>query len=221
MRYFPSLSFLLFALLLLTALGCKQIDDLTGGGVDKPSVTYSTTNFEADFYQAGSSSAPSLDWNGEQGSVSLGTTITGLSVNSTTGKLEWTKLLPPGTHDVDVVVSNSEGQVVVPVTIKNPLKGAFEGVYDGSTYFAFDLKADGTMTLEANSKTSPSEGSGTWELIGDEIRAIYTYTGETAPNSFKGPISQTSSQVTISGDWYWGDSFADAQRGGTFETELQ
>lgn len=220
MRYYTTFS-LLCGLLLTTTMGCEQIDQLAGGGVDKPSVSYSATTLEADFYQAGNSSAPSLDWNGEQGSVTLGSSITGLDINSTTGKLEWTKLLPPGTHMVDVVVSNSEGQVVVPITINNALKGNFEGLYDGDVYFGFDLMADGTLELRANSKSNPDEASGNWEIDGDEIKGIYAYTGTGSPYAFKGNLKQTQSKATIQGNWYFDDSFAEAQKGGTFETTYE
>jgi len=210
-----------FALLLITSLGCEQVDDLVGGGVDAPNVSYSATTLEADFYQSGSSAAPSISWNGDQGTISLATTVPGLSVNSTTGQLNWTEMLPPGTHEINVVVANSEGQVIVPVTIENPLSGSFTGVYDGSHYFAFDLMEDGTLEVRANSESDPTIAAGTWQLSGDEVRGIYTYEGDTQPYSFKGTIDQTPSQATLNGDWYYDDSFDDDQRGGDFETTYQ
>ena len=217
MRYFTSFS-LLLSLFFLTALGCEQIDDLTGGGVDKPSVAYSSTTFTADFYTAGSSPAPSLDWNGEQGSITLGTSLTGLSVNSTTGKLEWTKLLPPGTHQVDVVVSNSEGQVVVPVTIDNPLRGTFDGTYDGTYNFKLEILPDGTITLFADGE----EANGTWAIDNGQFTAYYTY--DNYPDldySLLADIDQTNSGVTISGNYYNGQYAPGDDPVDVFEVSLE
>lgn len=216
MQYFK----FLFVLLLIISLGCEQVDDLVGGGVDAPNVSYSSTTLDADFYQAGSSPAPSINWNGDQGTITLGTTLSGLSVNSTTGQLSWTKMLPPGTHTVDVVVTNSEGQVVVPVTIENPLTGTFTGTYNGSDYFSFDLMSDGTIHLRSNSATSPNEGNGTWELDGDDVRAVYSYDG-TYNYAFRGAVEQTSAKASIMGEWYYDNSFSASQVGGTVEVDLE
>ena len=201
MRYLPSLSSTFIVLLLLTALGCEQIDDLAGGGIDKPSVTYSSTSFEADFFESGSSSSPSIDWNGEQGTVTLGTTLAGLRINSTTGKLEWTKMLPPGTHDVDVVVANSEGQVVVPVTITNPLAGTFDGTYAGAYDYTLEFDPSGGLIARADGETA----TGSWEIIDSELIAYYAY--DAYPDidySLRADIEQTNSEATISGEYYNG-----------------
>ena len=201
MRYFPSSSFTLFVLLLLTALSCEQIDDLAGGGVDKPNVTYPSTSFEADFFQPGSSGSPSIDWNGDQGTVTLGTTLTGLSINSTTGKLEWTNMLPPGTHDVEVVVANSEGQVVVPVTIMNPLAGTFEGTYAGAHDFTLEFDPGGDLIARADGETA----RGNWEITDGELIGYYVY--DNYPDidySLRADIEQTNTEATISGEYYNG-----------------
>ena len=218
MRYFTSLS-LLLSLLLITSAGCEQIDDLAGGGIDKPTVSYSSTTFDATFFEAGSSSAPSLDWNGEQGSVSLGSSITGLSVNSTTGKLEWTKLLPPGTHEAEVVVSNSEGQVVVPVTINNPLSGDFDGTYAGSNDFRFEIFADGSMLLYADG----TQATGTWAINDDgDFTGYYVY--DDYPDvdyTLLADIDQTNARVTLVGDYYDGVYSAGDSPINEFEVTLQ
>ena len=218
MRYFPSPSFTLFLLLLLTALGCEQIDDLAGGGVDKPSVTYSSTSFEADFFEPGSSVSPSIDWNGEQGTVTLGTTLAGLHINSTTGKLEWTKMLPPGTHDVDVVVANSEGQVVVPVTIANPLAGTFDGTYAGAYDYTLEFDPSGDLIARADGETA----RGSWEIIDSELIAYYVY--DDYPDidySLRADIEQTNSEATITGEYYNGTYTTDSTPVEEFTVSLQ
>ncbi len=144
---------------------------------------------------------PSLDWNGNQGTVSLSRSLAGLSVNSTTGQLSWTKLLPPGTHTLDVVASNSAGQVVVPLTLDNPFDGRFEGVYDESRYFAHDVRADGTVTIAANSQTNPDTGTGTWRMDGDRFVFEYTYTGNSESYFTLLDLEQTASGATLTGEY--------------------
>jgi hypothetical protein len=219
MHSFRQFFFLLPALLVFS-MGCEQIDDLSGGA-DTPTVTYPSTTLEATFYQAGSSSAPTLAWNGDQGTITLGgTPVEGLSVNSTTGQLQWTKLLPPGTHQVDVIVSNSEGQVVVPMTVENPLAGTFTGTYSNTDYFSFDLNADGTVAVRANNASIPDEATGTWTLDGDEVKAVYTYDGDYS-YSFGGTLGQTATKASIMGKWYYDDSFDAAQEGGSVEVDYE
>jgi hypothetical protein len=211
---------ILFALLLISSLGCEQVDDITGGA-DTPSVTYPATTLDADFYKPGSSAAPTINWNGDQGSISLASTLDGLSINSTTGQLQWTKMLPPGTHRVDVVVSNSEGQVVVPMTLQNPLSGTFTGTYDNFNFFSFDLLQDGSIRLRADDENDPATGSGTWTYENGKVRAVYAYEGGTNEPAFEATLDQTAAAATLIGDWYYDDSFTNDKRGGTVETEME
>jgi len=73
------------------------------------------------FFQAGNSDAPRLNWNGNQGNFSLSSTIDGLSINSTTGVLSWTNSLPIGTHNIQIIATNSAGQTTSNITINNTL----------------------------------------------------------------------------------------------------
>ena len=186
---------------LLCTQACDSIDDLSGGA-DAPEVTYGSTTYEADFYEPGNSSVPSIDWNGAQGTVSLGSNIEGLSVNSTTGQLQWTKLLPPGTHEVEVVVANSEGQVVVPISINNPLAGSFAGtIYENDDPYdlAIDFNADGTAIVVPNT----FEYTGTYVVQEDDsVLVNLVRSSDSFKISLLGQITQTASHVTYSGNYY-------------------
>lgn len=190
----------LFALLLSSA-GCDAVSDLASGA---PTVSYANTTVDAEFFEAGSSATPSIDWNGVQGTISLGADVEGLTINSTTGRLSWTKLLPPGTHEVEVVVSNSNGQVVVPLTIENPLAGRFEGTYSGGSYYALDVESDGTVTVLANSSTSPDEGEGTWEVVDGSYVFEYVYTATDEEYHVVADLDQTNAAASLTGNWFFG-----------------
>ena len=150
--------------------------------------------------------------------MTLGTTLTGLRINSTTGKLEWTKMLPPGTHDVDVVVANSEGQVVVPVTITNPLSGTFDGTYAGTYDYTLEFDPSGDLIARADGETA----TGTWEIINGELIGYYVY--DDYPDidySLRADIEQTNSEATISGEYYAGTYTAGSTPVNDFAVSLQ
>jgi hypothetical protein len=184
-------------------------------------VSYSDTTFDAEFFQAGGSSTPSIDWNGEQGSITLDAAVEGLSVNATTGRLSWTRLLPAGTHDVEVVVSNSGGQVVVPLTIQNPLAGTFEGTYSGGSYFAIDVEADGTVVIRANSSTSPDRGEGTWVVEGESYVFEYEYAATSEEYHVIVDLDQTNAAATLEGHWYYGPYVPGENPGGPVSVTLE
>jgi len=204
--------------LALVGPGCDALEELSDGA---PTVSYPETTIDAEFYREGSSSAPSIDWNGAQGTISLGTDVEGLDVNSTTGRLTWTKLLPPGTHDVEVVVSNAGGQVVVPLTIENPLSGSFEGTYSGGSYFALDVEGDGTVAVRANSESDPTRGEGTWSVEGGSYVFEYVYP-ETAEEYYVvADLEQTTAAATLEGDWFFGTYTPGDSPGGTVSVSIE
>ncbi|MCX2742707.1 hypothetical protein OO013_02455 [Mangrovivirga sp. M17] len=207
-----NLRFIPFLMIAFIILSCSDDDDQ----ILTPEVSYPQTTFDPTFYTSGNSSAPNISWNGNQGTFSLSKDINGLSINSTNGVISWTKLLPHGMHQLEVVVSNSAGQITIPIQINNPVEGRFVGTYSGSTYFAITFFEDGTADIEANSETSPTEASGTWDVVNDEIIVNYTYETTTEEYSVKGNITQTQSVAEFNGDWYFG---FDAQNspGGTVE----
>ena len=205
-------------LLALFSISCG--DDDGEMAPTTPNVTYAETTFDADFYTAGNSSAPTISWNGNQGNFTISPSVEGLSINSTSGQISWTKTLPPGTHNADVVVTNSAGQTVVPITINNPLKGMFSGTYNGAHYFAAEFVADGTLTIYANDEADPNVGPGTWEINGDEITADYTYETLDDEYSIRVVLSQTSTSATLEGSWYVDHGAEESNLGGDVSLEF-
>jgi hypothetical protein len=209
----------LFALLLLLATGCDP--DAAGSilnGTDEPTVSYSETNLKATFFTEGSSPTPSLSWNGDQGTVSLSGEPAGVSVNSTTGRINWERTLPPGEHTFDVVVSNSEGQVVVPMTLENPLSGNFDGTYGGAYDFRMEIMEDGSITLFADGETA----RGSWQLENDKFTAYYTY--DNYPDidyTLLADVLQSSASASLVGDYYNGRYEAGDSPINQFEVTLQ
>lgn len=122
---------LLLVITLVTS--CSSDDDATA--VQTPSVTYTATTLEAIFFQAGSSDAATVNWNGNQGDFSLSSTINGLSINSWTGVINWTSSLPYGTHNLQAIAVNSAGQSAIDITINNPFQGIFTGTKNTIDFF--------------------------------------------------------------------------------------
>ncbi|WP_116126126.1 hypothetical protein [Lewinella sp. IMCC34183] len=212
--------YLFLALAVTFSQSCDSINELSGGA-DAPEVTYASTTFEADFYQAGNSSVPSIDWNGAQGSVSLGSSVEGLSVNSTTGQLQWTKMLPVGTHEVEVVIANSEGQVVVPLTVENLPAGTFTGTDSRGFYWSITFMKDGTATVLLNSKNAPDPATATYELTGIDLEGTVTYDDASSVFAITGRFMLSSSKAVFDGEWYNGMRIDPGNVGATFALELE
>lgn len=213
--YLGSIMLLFISTTIFTS--CKK--ERTTPDVETASVSYASTNLEAIFYQSGNSATPSLDWNGNQGSFSITSPVDGLSINTTTGALSWTKLLALGTYAIEVVATNSAGNTLVNITLTNILQGVFTGTYSGNIYQQFDYKTDGTVSIKATDETTPDLASGTWEIDGDEVTSDYTYDFGGA-YSIKGTLVQTNANATISGQWYYGHGAIDGEEGGPFEHTL-
>jgi len=194
---------------------CNSDDDATV--IQTPSVTYSEMNINATFFQEGNSSAPTINWNGNQGTFSVTNTIIGLTINPTTGVLNWTKLLPNGTHSIEVVATNSVGQTTVNLTLNNPFQGVFTGTHSGSTFFELTFNTDGTMEVRANDEINPDIGNGTYSINNSIIIANYTYSF--GDFSTSGSLTQSISAVSYTGDWYFGHG-ATGTPGDIFEVTM-
>ncbi len=206
--------FLIVSLLLVASCGLLDDDD---DPVQPPSVTYSETTLNATFFQAGNSLAPEINWNGNQGSLSIATPVTGLSVNTTTGVLSWTKDLPLGIYNVEVVVANSAGQIIVNFTLSNPLQGLFTGtltVSAGTGPFELEFYPDGNLTGSWLGSTF----TGTWTRNESTIEVNYTYDESGNLVSLKGTL-ENGVQPVYKGEWYFGHNQASSSQG-PFEVML-
>ncbi len=197
-------------------ISCGLTDD-DEDTVMSPSLTYPSTNLMATFFEAGNSEAPTISWNGNQGTLSLSSSIEGISLNSTNGVLNWNRQLAPGDYNMNVIATNSEGQTVANINLSNPFQGTFIGTYGGTVYFMFEFNSDGTLEVAANNENDPDVGSGTWELNNDVLTADYTYDTSGEEYSIKGTLTQTNDQAKISGNWYFEFGAQDGNEGGEFE----
>jgi len=165
----------LLILSILTLTNCSNNDD-GSDDITSPNVTYSSTIYDATFFQEGNSDAPNLNWNGDQGSFSIINPISGLTIGTSTGVLNWTKDLPIGKHIVQVLATNSSGQTSSDITINNSLQGVFKGTLNISSTnildFELEFNADGTLIYNVISATNTEIGTGTWENNGTTIKGI-------------------------------------------------
>jgi len=214
----------LFLLCLLTAtISCTTDEDSEDDdtpSVSTPTVSYDSTTLDATFSTLGNSSAPTLNWNGDQGSFSLVNTIPGVTINTTTGVVSWNRLLPPGTNNLQLIAANSAGQTSVNLTINNPLRGVFTGTYGSSLFFQFEFLGDGNVNIKATNEASPDIASGTYTINDDEILVNYLYDISPDPFSILGTLVQTESSASLSGKWYFAADADPAEEGGEFTISL-
>ena len=220
--------FVLLTLSFLTFASCSSDDEnsptiqpptIQSPTIQSPTISYARTTLDATFFQADNSATPTLNWNGNQGNCSLAIPITGLSVNTTTGVLNWTKGLPIGTHNLEIVVTNSDGgQTSENLTLNNPLQGVFTGDYDSSFFFELEFNSDGTLLTRANDETNPLEGTGTWTKNGATIKIDHTYTSGNE-FSLSGTLVIGTSAI-YSGDWFHTHGAISGNEGGDFEVIL-
>jgi len=176
---------------------CNSDDDATV--IQTPSVTYSEMNINATFFQEGNSSAPTINWNGNQGTFSVTNTIIGLTINPTTGVLNWTKLLPNGTHSIEVVATNSVGQTTVNLTLNNPFQGIFTGTYNTTqVFFEIEFNIDGTMLVRINDEINPDIGTGTYTISNNTVLGDGTFTSQIF--SISSIVIQSTSVASLTGN---------------------
>ncbi len=213
---------LFLLVLLFTTISCSTDDDdgEEVQNISTPTISYASTTIEAEFSTPGNSSAPTVNWNGEQGSFSLVNTVPGVNINSTTGVVSWNRLLPLGTTNLQLIASNSAGQTGVNLTINTPLRGVFTGTYDNSVFFQFEFMTDGTAIVNANSSSSPDVASGTYTISNDEILVNYTYEGDSQFYSILGTLTQTETGAGLSGNWYYAADADPSEVGGLLELSL-
>lgn len=217
---------ILFSLLaiLLFVISCSKKDAIT-----TPTFNYSSTTIEANFYEEGNSKVPNVEWNGNEGLFSLKTTLDGLSINQKNGVLSWTKLLPNGTHQIEVSAINSRGETNLPITLNNTFQGIFTGIY-ATCFSDLEFKKDGTFTY----KFVQSEhiiGIGSWVINGEEIIANYTIIDNgyldfkirkniEVDYSLKGNLIQDLAGVTLSEQEYLGKGAVTGQEIGSINNAI-
>ena len=219
MKNLFSLSRWMFLVVTFTLFwSCSKNDD-PSPVIQSPSVSYSSTTLNATSFQASTSPVRSLNWNGDQGNFSLGSTLTGLNINSTTGVLNWTNELPIGTHMVQVIAANSAGQTVVTITINNRLEGTFTGVYNDVNFFELDFFPNGNFHLRTNDENNPETATGTWTITNNTVIANFIFDDSPSLYSISGDFS-IGTTVTYSGYVFNGYNALPANQRATFTTTL-
>jgi len=203
--------------LFVTTISCSKEDPAPT--VSIPNVSYASPTIEAAFFEAGHSTSPTVSWNNNQGLFSLATAVEGLSINASSGVLNWTKALPKGEHNVEVIAKNSAGQTSIGLTLKNALHGQFIGVYDSTKIFKVKLIADGSIEVIAGNDDS-NLATGTWSIDGNSVKADYSFPHH-GDWSFKGTLTQTESKVTLIGDYYSEHGIIPANKSGDFNVVLE
>ena len=208
---------ILLLIAFLTFAACSKDEDVPTTNI--PTVNYSVSTFDATFFQAGTSSAPSIQWNGSQGSFALATPLTGSSINTVNGVMSWDKTLPIGTHDLQVIVTNSAGHTTANVSIKNPFQGVFTGtIEDGNTnYFEVEFFSDGTVIAKTEDSGSPPIANGTWTKNGTTVVVDLTNHENNIQVSLSGTLS-IGTTVIYNGQWHNGHGANDPL--GDFEVTL-
>lgn len=190
---------ILLCVAFLTVASCSTDDDAPAAKL--PTVSYAVSTFESTFFQAGFSGVPTTNWNGDQGSFSLVTPLTGLSINATNGTLVWTKDLPIGTHNIQVLATNSNGQTITNVTINNPFQGVFTGILrDSGNDLSLDINFNTDETVLISVQDTPQNQTGTWIKNGNTIEVDFTFADTGDAFKFLGFLSIGTNAV-YAGNW--------------------
>lgn len=184
-------------------LACSSEDDsLT---ISIPTVNYASTTIEATFFEEGST-APSVNWNGEQGSFSLAGSTEGLTINATTGVLSWSKLLAPDSHNLQIIAANSAGQTTITIILINPLQGVFTKIYPSTDSIEIEFKRDNTMFYRQITSFDTVVSPGTYTINNNIIVAeLIEDDGSISSFSLSGTLTQSISLATYTADLLYGE----------------
>jgi len=137
--------------------------------ISPPSINFSSTNFETTFFVSGHTPSPTVNWNGEQGIFSLNSIIKGVTINSNSGVISWSKELLLGINTIELIASNSAGQISINITIENLFKGVFKGGFNNNpnsktiedmNFYTYTFDSLGVITSTSAFGTE----TGKWEI---------------------------------------------------------
>ena len=136
-------------ILTLTIFNCSKDDD-----VNDPypiNFYYPIASIDTQFYNLGSSGIPVIDWQENSGTFLLEENYPGISINTTSGVLSWNQDLPLGDNIINIKASNSGGNIVSELLIRNVFNNQFicrsylNMTTDTYNTFRIDLFNDGTI----------------------------------------------------------------------------
>jgi len=199
-----------FAIAVIFAVfACSSDDD----PVLAPTVTLDNADLTATFFTEGQVEVPTVEWNGNVGTFSLESNITGTSVDTNTGVISWDKSLPLGMNTIQLKASNSAGYTSINVTVENEFSGNFDGNYnsdpnstDTTNSFEMNFNADGTMmAIDGGS----SEATGTWSISGNTITSVYSYNSGSSYFTVVTDLLHSETAADITGFWSSGETLSD------------
>ncbi len=202
---------LLGILLVSTYCSCSKSDDVI---IAAPELSY-VQEIKATFFEEGSTTPPSVNWNGDVGSFGLQNSTEGITIDQQTGIIDWGRSLPLGTNSIKVVAFNNAGTMTSTVQLENIFVGKFKGSYVhggfspvGSTFAAeFNFKANGLLDgaiifTDGDGVTSePTLIEGTWTIVGNELSAEYLLKLEIlqTPKFIKATVAHSETGAYIKG----------------------
>ncbi|MBQ4819042.1 hypothetical protein [Aquimarina sp. MMG016] len=199
----------LFVVVFFIALtfACSTDDGLS---IATPSVTFKTTNYDSDFFEEGSTEIPTILWNGDLGTLRLGNNIPGITLDASSGVINWSKALPLGMNNVELIATNSQGSSTTVITIENKFEGTFIGAYNSdpnstvvSANFAMVFEDDFMMTAYDGGLDGTPTTEGNWTRIGNTITSVYTY-NDTSFITVEVDVTHNETEAIINGQWYRG-----------------
>lgn len=145
-------------------------------------LNYSAATFDIDFWTSGQTGTPLINWNGSTGTFGLAESYEGVSINTSSGVVSWSKGLPIGTNTIVIIATNANGTLSKTITLNNPFQGVFIGTYNfdpdnepgpGNNY-TLEFQTDGSLTA-TDFTTSSVSGSYTIDEETLEITGTYDY----------------------------------------------
>jgi hypothetical protein len=207
---------LVFVALMLLNFSCKSDDDALEPQVILPNLSMSNTSYSTTFFSTGQTEAPTIDWNGNVGTFSLGAPIPGFSVDENTGVVSWDRSIFIGNNEVELVATNANGFAAIVITIHNQFMGDFHGAYNNNPNsttvengFEMTFNDNGTMSVN----DSGTIGTGTWTHDGPIITSVYSYNGGTSYYTIVVALSHTNTTAQITGYWSFGETLQDPANG--------
>lgn len=122
--------------------------------------SFPTNKVNVLIHESGSSPAPLISWNGDQGTFALEEDTDGkITIDATTGIISWMSNLSPGTYTLTVTAKNSAGSIVATFTliVGGPdisEKGEFKlyqnypNPTNGVTYFVYNLTQSSWVRID-------------------------------------------------------------------------
>lgn len=235
MNLFKLPSFLILSTIVILFAACEDSGD--PASTEPPTISFSDTSFVATFFEAGSFPAPTIDWKGEVGTVTIIPSLPdGFSIDPNSGSVGWSDDLPTGIYGFTIEVSNSNGSAGQFVRIENPPVGTFTGSLQRDNlmepdFLEFQLAADKTLAVEFTQGSSTYNATGTWDYANSfgNLQANYNeidmeFRLDLDPfffdYLFEADVTFTTDSARLGGEYFLGDGVSTKIPDGDFEVAI-